>query len=139
MMITAHRSILVADHHKRIFVCQTIDRATGETAFHKLSSTREALLPFFDALPFDAALVLEPYLDELDQARRATDRIEARVKKVVGTRKDYRQLQEIQGVGPITEGDPHRRECGDFALPECALPCLLHRTGAIGPVVSRKG
>jgi transposase len=58
-MTSTHRSILVADHHKRIFVCRTIDRATGETAFHKLASTWDALRPFFDALPRPALVFIE--------------------------------------------------------------------------------
>lgn len=57
--MTSHRSILVADHHKRIFVCQTIDRTTGETAFHKLPSTYKDLRPFFDALPRPALVFIE--------------------------------------------------------------------------------
>ncbi len=57
--MVAHRSILVADHLKRILVGQAIDCATWETAFHKLPSTREALMPFFDELPRPALVFIE--------------------------------------------------------------------------------
>lgn len=264
MQTTPHRSILVADHHKRIFVCQTIDRATGETAFHKLASTREALMPFFDALPrpalvfieacrswewvsdlcedlgidfqlidpakmpeisrsrrktdrndveamvarllttgvlpasyratreernlrfltrrlstlrnarrrtllrihalidahgmpatkkqflitewrelmadalpFDAALVLESYLSEFDQARRMTDRIEARVKTLVGKRKDFRQLQELEGVGPITGATIIAESAGVRRFPNAK--CYASFTGLVPSVRSSAG
>ena len=45
-----HRTIVVADHHKFVFVCQVLDRETGEVLRRTLSSRRSELQPFFAGL-----------------------------------------------------------------------------------------
>jgi transposase len=46
-----HRTIVVADHHKSVFVCQVLDRETGEVRKQTLESSRRALEPFLRGLP----------------------------------------------------------------------------------------
>ena len=48
--MNAHRTIVVADHHKFVFVCQTLDRVTGEVTRQSLPSTRFKLRAFFEGL-----------------------------------------------------------------------------------------
>ena len=45
-----HRTIVVADHHKSVFVCQVLDRETGEVTRRTLSSRRSELQPFLAGL-----------------------------------------------------------------------------------------
>ena len=45
-----HRTIVVADHHKSIFVCQVLDRETGEVRSATLKSRRDVLRAFFERL-----------------------------------------------------------------------------------------
>jgi transposase len=45
-----HRTIVVADHHKSVFVCQVLDRETGEVTRRTLSSVRSELEPFLSGL-----------------------------------------------------------------------------------------
>ena len=45
-----HRTIVVADHHKSVFVCQVLDRETGEVSRKTLSSRRTELEPFLQEL-----------------------------------------------------------------------------------------
>ena len=44
------RTIVVADHHKSVFVCQVLDRETGEVRWATLKSRRDVLRPFFESL-----------------------------------------------------------------------------------------
>lgn len=48
--MTAHRTIVVADHHKSVFVCQILDRVTGEVIRRTLESSRRQLQPFLAEL-----------------------------------------------------------------------------------------
>lgn len=45
-----HRTIVVADHHKSVFVCVALDQRTGEMTWRTLESRRDALEPFFNKL-----------------------------------------------------------------------------------------
>lgn len=45
-----HRTTVIADHHKHVFVCQVLDHETGEVETATLSSRRDALRPFFESL-----------------------------------------------------------------------------------------
>lgn len=45
-----HRTIVVADHHKSVFVCQVLDRKTGEVERRSLESRRSVLEPFLEGL-----------------------------------------------------------------------------------------
>lgn len=45
-----HRTVVVADHHKSIFVCQVLDRETGEVAKRTLKSCRSELESFLRSL-----------------------------------------------------------------------------------------
>jgi len=45
-----HRTIVVADHHKSVFVCQVLDRKTGEVRSASLKSRRDVLRPFLESL-----------------------------------------------------------------------------------------
>ena len=45
-----HRTIVVADHHKSVFVCQVLDRITGEVSRRTLSGSRSALQAFLAEL-----------------------------------------------------------------------------------------
>ena len=48
--MNSHRTIVVADHHKSVFVCQVLDRETGEVQRRTLPSLRSELGPFFAGL-----------------------------------------------------------------------------------------
>ena len=54
-----HRTIVVADHHKSVFVCQVLDRETGEVRRLTLSSVRSELQPFFEELPGPVLVYVE--------------------------------------------------------------------------------
>lgn len=45
-----HRTVVVADHHKSVFVCQVLDRETGESRTTSMKSRRDVLGPFLGAL-----------------------------------------------------------------------------------------
>ena len=55
----SHRTTVIADHHKSVFVCQVLDLETGEVRNATLKSTREALEPFFEALPGPTQVFVE--------------------------------------------------------------------------------
>ena len=46
----SHRTIVVADHHKSVFVCQILDRKTGRVERLSLASLRSELGAFFQGL-----------------------------------------------------------------------------------------
>lgn len=54
-----HRTIVVADHHKSVFVCQVLDRETGEVLRRTLDSRRQELEPFLRNLPGPALVYVE--------------------------------------------------------------------------------
>ena len=54
-----HRTIVVADHHKSVFVCQALDRETGEVQRRSLDSRREVLEPFLRELPGPTLVFVE--------------------------------------------------------------------------------
>lgn len=54
-----HRTIVVADHHKSIFVCQVLDRETGEIERKTLTSRRSELEPFLRELPGPVLVYVE--------------------------------------------------------------------------------
>ena len=54
-----HRTIVVADHHKSVFVCQVIDRETGEIEKKTLGSCRRELEPFLRKLAGPALVYVE--------------------------------------------------------------------------------
>lgn len=45
-----HRTTVIADHHKSVFVCAVLDHETGETRQLTLPSRRDSLEPFFEGL-----------------------------------------------------------------------------------------
>jgi transposase len=54
-----HRTIVVADHHKSVFVCQVVDRETGEVQRKSLDSRRDVLEPFLQELPGPTLVFVE--------------------------------------------------------------------------------
>lgn len=54
-----HRTIVVADHHKSVFVCQVLDRETGEVTRLTLSSLRSELQPFLAGLEGPVLIYVE--------------------------------------------------------------------------------
>ena len=54
-----HRTIVVADHHKSVFVCRIIDRESGEVIRRTLASRRKHLEPFLSSLPRPALVYIE--------------------------------------------------------------------------------
>lgn len=54
-----HRTTVIADHHKHVFVCQVLDHETGEVERATLESRREVLRPFVEALPGPVQLFVE--------------------------------------------------------------------------------
>lgn len=54
-----HRTIVVADHHKTVFVSRVIDRETGEIRSKTLGSTRAELRPFLRELECPAIVYIE--------------------------------------------------------------------------------
>lgn len=48
--MSSHRTIVVSDHHKSVFVCRVLDRETGETRSATLASRRDVLRSFFEGL-----------------------------------------------------------------------------------------
>jgi len=57
--MTAHRTIVIADHHKSIFVCQILDRETGAVERRTLQSSRSVLEPFLRALEGPVLVFIE--------------------------------------------------------------------------------
>lgn len=57
--MTSHRTIVVADHHKSVFVCQVLDRETGEVRHLTLTSRRAELRPFLAELPGPVLIYVE--------------------------------------------------------------------------------
>jgi transposase len=54
-----HRTIVIADHHKSVFVCATLDRETGEVQHTTLASCRADLEPFLRDLPGPVLVYVE--------------------------------------------------------------------------------
>lgn len=54
-----YRTIIVADYHKSVFVCQVLDRETGETRKRTLTSRRGELEPFLKDLPGQTLVFVE--------------------------------------------------------------------------------
>ncbi|MCB9888431.1 MAG: IS110 family transposase [Planctomycetes bacterium] len=54
-----YRTVVIADHHKSVFVCRTVDTQTGETELRTLNATREELQALFTELPRPAVLFVE--------------------------------------------------------------------------------
>lgn len=54
-----HRTTVIADHHKSVFVCQVLDQQTGEARRATLPSRREALRPFLAGLAGPVQLFIE--------------------------------------------------------------------------------
>lgn len=54
-----HRTIVVADHHKSVFVCLILDQETGEVRRESLRSLRETLEPFLSSLPGPVLVFVE--------------------------------------------------------------------------------
>ena len=55
----SHRTIVIADHHKSVFVCQILDRKTGEARRSTLQSRRDQLRPFLAGLPGPVLVFVE--------------------------------------------------------------------------------
>lgn len=55
----SHRTIVIADHHKSVFVCQILDRKTGEARRSTLQSRRDELRPFLASLPGPVLVFVE--------------------------------------------------------------------------------
>ncbi|MEM8713716.1 MAG: IS110 family transposase [Planctomycetota bacterium] len=54
-----HRTTIIADHHKSVFVCQVLDRETGEATRATLKSRRDELRSFLESLPRPAQVFIE--------------------------------------------------------------------------------
>lgn len=54
-----YRTIVVADHHKTVFVCQVLDRKTGELSRRTLPSRRSKLEPFLNDLAGPVLIFVE--------------------------------------------------------------------------------
>jgi len=54
-----HRTIVVADHHKSVFVSMVLDLETGETSWQTLESCRDMLEPFLHKLPGPTLVFVE--------------------------------------------------------------------------------
>jgi transposase len=54
-----HRTTVIADHHKSVFVCQILDHQTGESRRATLGSNHQALRPFLEGLPRPAQVFIE--------------------------------------------------------------------------------
>jgi transposase len=106
--MNSHRTIVVADHHKSVFVCQVLDRETGEIQRHTLTSRRDELQPFFaglkgpvliyveacrawewvsdlcEELGFDFRLVAARQMPEIARSNKKTDQadVEAMVRRL---------------------------------------------------------
>lgn len=58
-MTDQFRTVVIADHHKTVFVCQIIDTQTGETETRELPATREDLHRLLSGLGDPAVLFVE--------------------------------------------------------------------------------
>lgn len=54
-----YRTIVVADHHKTVFVCQILDRQSGEVQAKSLQARRDVLQPFLAALEGPVVVFVE--------------------------------------------------------------------------------
>ena len=57
--MSEYRTVVIADHHKTVFVYRSLDTHTGETEMKKLPATREELHRFLSALADPAMLFVE--------------------------------------------------------------------------------
>ncbi len=57
--MSQYRTVVVADHHKTVFVCRILDTQTGETEMKKLAATREELHRLLTGLADPAVLFVE--------------------------------------------------------------------------------
>ena len=57
--MSQYRTVVVADHHKTVFVCRILDTHTGETELRQLAATREELHPLLTELAEPAILFVE--------------------------------------------------------------------------------
>ena len=58
-MAEQFRTVVIADHHKTVFVCRILDTQTGETEMKELAATREALHGLLAGLADRAVLFVE--------------------------------------------------------------------------------
>ena len=56
---TIHRTIAFADHHKSVFVCATLDTATGEIEHRTMKARRFEVEPFLRSLEGPVLLYVE--------------------------------------------------------------------------------
>jgi len=54
-----HRTIVVADHHKSVFVCVLLDQKKGEMSWRTLESRRDVLEPFLREIPGPTLVFVE--------------------------------------------------------------------------------
>ena len=54
-----HRTTVIADHHKHVFVCQVLDHETGEVETATLEARRKVLRPFLVEVPGPVRLFVE--------------------------------------------------------------------------------
>ncbi len=54
-----YRTVVIADHHKTVFVCRTLDTFTGETEMKSLPATRDELDSLLSSLTGPAVLFVE--------------------------------------------------------------------------------
>ena len=130
-----HRTIVVADHHKSVFVCQVLDRETGEVVKATLASRRDELEPFLRDLPrpslvyveacrawewvsdlcedldVDLRLVNPSKMPEIWRSTKKTDRADVEV-----------MIQRLQVMGELPES--HR-----MTRPQRELRSLTRRLG----------
>ena len=57
--MSQYRTVVVADHHKTVFVCRVLDTETGETVSKTLNATRKELHELLSGLPDPAVLFVE--------------------------------------------------------------------------------
>jgi hypothetical protein len=57
--MTEYRTVVVADHHKTVFVCRIVDTLTGETEARSLAATREELVQLLAGLAGPAVVFVE--------------------------------------------------------------------------------
>jgi hypothetical protein len=133
--LKGHRTIVVADHHKSVFVCQVLDRETGEVVKATLGSRRQELEPFLaelarpalvcveacrawewvsdlcEELGVDLRLVNPSKMPEIWRSTKQTDRADVEV-----------MIQRLQVMGELPES--HR-----MTRPQRELRSLTRRLG----------
>ena len=57
--MSEYRTVVIADHHKTVFVCRIVDTLTGDTEMRSLVATRDELHELFAGLPGPAILFVE--------------------------------------------------------------------------------